>query len=720
MKKRCRDLVDQAEIHRKALRGNREEREYAVHQLRDNFAAVPDKDAAWKDLHRLTGDEDSYVRRGAAEALGAAFSAVPDKDAAWKDLHRLTGDERRYVRVSANHSLGKASVLKATEAEGEEDFRRELENALEFFEKSATEAEYFNPAKFCLPFYRSFYVLTFKKEDAEAEVQKYLTEAKRASEGSKSKKELLEAIENLSNALKEAEKARDLGAMKCDLDAYKRYCDQAGELLNDTEEKVPGATKVIRRGLPVISRRIKDLLEEIRDESDNICKTAGPKEAGIGCEVRKHATAASATDNPVEVDRELNYILRRFEIWSNSISDENERSYIKDTIADAKNEGILGKAKDIRILLGELMKDRDSGKYVITGSSGVQIIEGNGNVQNMISPLESSSKPSLEAERPEKREETDRIPHLSVLETEIFNLFSSVYQKLRDEGVSEVNSKTLDWLKSKLSELTLSDKEIRWLDVGCGDGRCLEVLDAVQKREQINYHGIDGAYKNLDEAVKRALGYGLDPKFEKMDASTMNFDSEYDIVSSVLLFHEVDPLGLPFVLRNMVQALKEEGIIVISDFQEPYEREKEVVVWTAEDIRHLLEKICKEARASIETIPAGKYSEDLGFYRGYVRKSEIDEAAFEEFMLQYDEFLMAKKEASKQKREALRGQIRDRVCEILGRSDIDAKNLSEEDMKRIGDEIEEVYGIKAYKIDLFTSQIEFLDDKIDEFRNGAR
>jgi len=123
---------------------------------------------------------------------------------------------------------------------------------------------------------------------------------------------------------------------------------------------------------------------------------------------------------------------------------------------------------------------------------------------------------------------------------------------------------------------------------------------------------------------------------------------------------------------------------------------------------------------SIETIPAGKYPEDLGFYRGYIRKSEINEAAFEEFMRRYDEFLMAKKEASKQKREALRGQMRDRVCEILGRSDVDAKNLSEDEMGRIRDNIEEVYGIKAYKIDLLSSQIEFLDDKINEFRNGTR
>ena len=693
----------------------------AVGALEPAFSHIPDKKQAWEHLHRLTNDEVAYVRLRAVKVIGAAYLYITDKEQAWTDMLNLAKDSNNEVKASANYSLGRVSIIKATEVETDEKFRVELEKALRFFEKSATEITYSNPANFCHPFYRSFYVLTFKNGDFKAEVQKYLTEAKNASEGSKSKKELLEAIENLANALKEAEKTRDLGTMKCDLSAYKRYCDQAGELLNDTEEKAPRATKLIRKGLPVIDRRIKDLLEEIKDESDNICKTAGREEAEIGCEVRKHTNAALATDNPVEVDRELNYVLRRFDIWSDSISDEKERSYIKDTIADAKNENILGKAKNVRILVGELMKD--SRKYVITGSKGVQIIEGNGNVQNMSLSSDSPETSSQNAEKSKKQvnPKTDRIPYLSVLESEIYDIFSSIYQKLREEGASEVNSKTLELLKYKLFDLTTSDGDIRWLDVGCGDGRCLEVLDAVQKREPIKYHGIDGAHKHLDEAEKRAQGYGLqNPKFEKMDAAAMNFDSEYDVISSVLLFHEVDPLGLPFVLKNMVQALKDDGTIVISDFQEPYEREKHVVVWTAEDIEHLFGKICKEARVNIEPIPAGTYPEDLGFYRGYVRKSEIDKIAFDEFMLQYDEFLMAKKEASKQKREDLRGQIRDRVCEILGRSDVDAKNLSEEDMDRIKGEIEEVYGIKAYKIDLFASQIEFLDDKIDEFRNGAR
>ena len=63
------------------------------------FSQVPDKQQAWNDLHRLTNDEDSYVRSKAAYALGSAFSQVPDKQQAWNDLHRLTNDEDSFVRT---------------------------------------------------------------------------------------------------------------------------------------------------------------------------------------------------------------------------------------------------------------------------------------------------------------------------------------------------------------------------------------------------------------------------------------------------------------------------------------------------------------------------------------------------------------------------------------------------------------------------------------------
>jgi len=105
---RCRRMVDQAEIHRKVASGDVGERRDGVEQLSSNFADLPDKDAAWKDLIRLTVDKDSDVRRGIADVLGSAFPHVSNNDEAWKDLIRLTGDEYFGVRRDAAFALGSA------------------------------------------------------------------------------------------------------------------------------------------------------------------------------------------------------------------------------------------------------------------------------------------------------------------------------------------------------------------------------------------------------------------------------------------------------------------------------------------------------------------------------------------------------------------------------------------------------------------------------------
>ena len=200
---------DQAwqDLHRLTQDEDNDVRGRAADALGAAFGHVPDKDQAWKDLHRLTQDEDSYVRGRAADALGAAFGHVPDKAQAWQDLHRLTQDEDSDVRMHAYHSLGRASVFKATEAKDNGTLKRELEAAVVYFEKSSQESKY-SPARFCHPFYRTYLAITFQ-EAKEDEVQKYLAEAKEAVGSSKSKDELLKAVENLAEALQESQRLKD-------------------------------------------------------------------------------------------------------------------------------------------------------------------------------------------------------------------------------------------------------------------------------------------------------------------------------------------------------------------------------------------------------------------------------------------------------------------------------------------------------------------------------
>jgi len=261
------------DLHRLIKDEHIDVRYWAADVLSSTFSQAPDKQQAWDDLHRLTYDENRLVRYSAVHALGSVFSQVPDKQQAWDDLHRLTNDEDSFVRSTSNHSFGRVSIFVASQAETDEDYKRELEKAIKFFETSAKEGRYDNPARFCLPFYHSFHSIIFKKQEAK-EVNKYLEEAKDAIEGSESKKQLFEAVQNLAEALKEVQNMEnlDLFGMKDELNFYRKYCDHASELMKYTDEKAPFATEVLRKGLPILDRNLKGIIKEIQEKAKNTYK----------------------------------------------------------------------------------------------------------------------------------------------------------------------------------------------------------------------------------------------------------------------------------------------------------------------------------------------------------------------------------------------------------------------------------------------------------------
>ena len=99
-------MVDQADIHRKVVSGDVEERREAVRLLRDNFADLPDKEEAWRDLIQLTGDENWEVREHVADAFSSAFPHVIEKEDAWGDLIWLIEDKDWRVRSSVADVIG--------------------------------------------------------------------------------------------------------------------------------------------------------------------------------------------------------------------------------------------------------------------------------------------------------------------------------------------------------------------------------------------------------------------------------------------------------------------------------------------------------------------------------------------------------------------------------------------------------------------------------------
>lgn len=279
------------DLHRLTNDVDRSVRWRSAEALKIAFRYIPDKQQALEDIHRLTYDEDSSVRWKAAEAIGTVFQQMPDKEQAWRDLHKLILDEEILVRLAANHSLGRIYIYKASQSESEEEYLEELKKAIEFFENVAKESTWFNPSKFCFPFYRSFYtIISAKKQESRDEIAKYLSEAKNAIEGSENKKLLFEAVENLANALKEVQNLEnmDLEVKKGELNFYSKYCEQAAELMKDTEKTAPYATIVVRKGLPSLNRKLKTLLKEIQEKAKVACwKSQGTPTQEIACDVSR-------------------------------------------------------------------------------------------------------------------------------------------------------------------------------------------------------------------------------------------------------------------------------------------------------------------------------------------------------------------------------------------------------------------------------------------------
>jgi HEAT repeat protein len=296
---------------------DRDMRAIAISVLGSAYSHVPDKQHAWEDLHRLTTHEDNYVRANAASYIGSAYSNVPDKQQAWEDLIKLTSDKDNSVRTSSNHSLGRVSIFKASQAETDEDYKKELEKAIEFFDIAANESDSWNnPAQFCLPFYRSFHTIIFTKQEAREEVNNYLEEAKAAIKGSESKKQLFEAVEKLAEALEEVQKLEnlDLEAKKGELNFYRKYCDHAAERMKDAEETAPYATAVMRRGLPILDRNLKELLEEIQEKAKIACEVSqGTQTQEIACAVNKEVQKWEIGSQE-EMTQNIEYLIETFRL----------------------------------------------------------------------------------------------------------------------------------------------------------------------------------------------------------------------------------------------------------------------------------------------------------------------------------------------------------------------------------------------------------------------
>lgn len=266
-------------------------RNQVAYALVSAFYLIPDKQRLSQDLCNCMRNKDRNVRATVASIISSVYSQLPDQRQFWEELIEITSDEDIGVRRNAYYCLGKISIFKASQAENEIDYRREFEQAIKFFEKTSHESTLFNPSHFCLPFYRSFYtIISDENQQAKDEVVKYLKEARNAVKRSKNKELLLEAVDNLAKALEEVQSLenRSLEDDKEELSHYMEYCERAADLMSETEQISPYATEVLKRGLPILKRKLNSLLEEIREKAKTVCRESqGTDTEEIACAISR-------------------------------------------------------------------------------------------------------------------------------------------------------------------------------------------------------------------------------------------------------------------------------------------------------------------------------------------------------------------------------------------------------------------------------------------------
>jgi hypothetical protein len=166
----------------------------------------------------------------------------------------------------------------------------------------------------------------------------------------------------------------------------------------------------------------------------------------------------------------------------------------------------------------------------------------------------------------------------------------------------------------------------------------------------------------------------------------------------------------------MLIAVKEEGVILISDFNETYEQERDIVVWTYKDINYILNNIggiiIRQELMHSEENPA-----EYGFYRCCIKKVEIDAEIQCRFFDNYDSFLKSKvSDLAKQYRK-LGLILEKRVRGILSRPDIDFKNVTREEREKIETNLNHQDVMIFRRKQLLLEQILLLNEKINQFNN---
>lgn len=128
------------------------------------------------------------------------------------------------------------------------------------------------------------------------------------------------------------------------------------------------------------------------------------------------------------------------------------------------------------------------------------------------------------------------------------------------------NSGAISGIK-RLMKTSETQKEIKIIDLGCGDGEMLRVCSEVLKREgrDFKFMGIDANPHIIEEAEKRSVNYP-NIKYRVMDVFSSELDKlEFDIVLCSLFLHHLKDDQISELLKKISEKAK--AGVVINDLK---------------------------------------------------------------------------------------------------------------------------------------------------------
>jgi len=237
-----------------------------------------------------------------------------------------------------------------------------LDEAIEYFERSSMEAKYSNPGAFCLPFYRSLRGLLFTEVSKEAEVEKFLAEAKQAASDSRSRAALLEAVENLAQALQEVRSYTfdDIISCRRDLKSYTRYCFKAAECLEEVRGQAPFASKMVdavmvEKSLPIIDDKIKALFREVEEKTGKLCKNSkGTDLEELGRSVYESTKGLSEVKSPIAAERHLEDLVPLLKANCSRLP-ESAQTYLRSLIESMDTAPLEQRFQTLKLVLTAIL-----------------------------------------------------------------------------------------------------------------------------------------------------------------------------------------------------------------------------------------------------------------------------------------------------------------------------------------------------------------------------